>query len=60
MLTSAQGYNASPEQITDMRYWLIDCNADPDTVELASDAEILREVERHCEGGVRGFILAGE
>lgn len=42
--------------IREARFWLLDCDADPDAVREATDYEVYREVERHFEGGWGEFV----
>jgi hypothetical protein len=50
--TQPKGRNMN---INEARDWLIDCGADRDLAEAASDAEVLAEIDSHYVGGVRQF-----
>lgn len=46
--------------MTEARGWLLDCGADPDLVDEATDLAVHREVDRHYEGGWPQFVADGE
>jgi hypothetical protein len=48
------------DTMTDARYWLLDCGADPDLVDEATDLDIYREVKRRYEGGWGQFLRDGQ
>lgn len=52
--------NLTSVQITEARNWLADCvwaDMDADDFAELTDAQILRGVERHYDGGVNAFLL---
>jgi hypothetical protein len=48
-----------PDVIAEARSWCEDVVADPDTVDEATDDDVLGFVARHYEGGVAAFLADG-
>lgn len=46
----------APEVVADARAWAEDVVADPEAVEDATDAEVMRFLARNYCGGVAGFL----
>lgn len=46
----------APEVVADARAWCADVVADPEAVEDAADAQVMRFVARNYCGGVAGFL----
>jgi hypothetical protein len=43
-------------ELDEARGWLLDCGADEDDVENATDSAITREIARQYEGGTAAFV----
>ena len=48
----------TPENITDMREWLLDCDMDRDDCDALTDSQIVRIVDGNWDGGLVDFMLA--
>jgi hypothetical protein len=55
----ADRYHLTPQDVADARAWCADVVADSDTVDEATDDEVLTYVARRYEGGIAAFIADG-
>ena len=55
-----QDLSKQEEHLTEARQWIADCRwrEEPEDLAELTDAEIIRGIDQHCDGGWNGFCLS--